>query len=217
MSKAAQSAKNAAGSIQDSFDGIDLGNARGGMMLVDDLLGIHLPRHAVAFAATLPGLATLLEAAFPLAAVAALAMGIINATEKLQKHREELEKQKKELDEVSEALTKHTASLEADRLKLADHIAILEGRPAQNKVKIALEEAKVAAVNLNKELTDSIAKITELLEKQSVGSWHSALTGAPQTDEKTEQAKAKLADLEPHKRHSIRQQVTELPTIRFPS
>src|SRR6185312_13352254 len=96
LTKAAQSAKKSARSIQDSFNGIDLGDARGGMMLIDDLLGIHLPRHAVAFASTLPGLQAALSAAFPIAAVAALAMGIFDATEKLQKFREEQAKQKKE-------------------------------------------------------------------------------------------------------------------------
>jgi hypothetical protein len=196
IGKSGQNAKNTARSIQESFNGIDLHESRGSLMLIDEMLGIHLPRHATAFAATLPGIQTALAAAFPLAAVAAIAMGLFHATEAAQKHREELEKQKKDLDDATEALTKHTASLEADRLKLADHIAVLEGRPTQNKVKEALEQAKAAAVNLNKELGDSITKITELLEKQSVGSWHSAITGAPQTDERTEQAKSKLADLE---------------------
>jgi hypothetical protein len=196
LSKANQTAKNSARGIQESFNGIDLHESRGSLMLIDEMLGIHLPRHATAFAATLPGIQTALAAAFPLAAVAAIAMGLFHATEAAQKHREEVEKQKKDLDDATEALTKHTASLEADRLKLADHIAVLEGRPTQNKVKEALEQARVAAANLNKELGDSIVKITELLEKQSVGSWHSAITGAPQTDERTEEAKGKLVALE---------------------
>lgn len=90
MKNSAGTARRTSKEIQESFNGINFREARGGLMLVDDLLGIHLPRHATAFASQIPGLMQAAAAAMPVAAIAAIGIGILDAAEKMQNKQDEL-------------------------------------------------------------------------------------------------------------------------------
>jgi len=151
-----QNAKNTARSIQESFNGIDLHESRGSLMLIDEMLGVHLPRHATAFAATLPGIQDRSRSSVPAGCCCSDWMGIFDGDREAKRsNREELEKQKKELEDATEALTKHTASLEQIVSSWQINIAVLEGRQRRTKSKRLWSRPKAAAVNLNKELGDS--------------------------------------------------------------
>jgi lambda family phage tail tape measure protein len=90
LAKAGDTGKRSAKDIQNSFNKMDFGEARGGLMLIDELIGVHIPRHATAFASQIPGLMQALSLAMPLAAIAAVAKGIFDAVEKAKKKQEEL-------------------------------------------------------------------------------------------------------------------------------
>jgi hypothetical protein len=90
LSKAADTGKRSSKDIQDSFNKMDFGEARGGLMLVDELLGVHLPRHATAFASQIPGLMQAAAAAMPVAAIAAIGIGIVDAVDKMKDKQDEL-------------------------------------------------------------------------------------------------------------------------------
>src|SRR5579859_5776384 len=88
MDKASQLAKKAARGIQSDLDGIDTSEARGGIMVLGEEIGIHLPRHVQAFVAKLPGVGAAMSAAFPVLAVVAIGKAIVDFTEKLSRHNE---------------------------------------------------------------------------------------------------------------------------------
>lgn len=66
--------------------------ARGEMMLVDELLGIKLPRHVVSFIAEIPGVGAALSAAFQATAVLFIIEAIAKGIEKIIEWREEAHK-----------------------------------------------------------------------------------------------------------------------------
>src|SRR5216683_3341770 len=83
--KALNNARKSAKGIQEAFEGIDLHEARGSVMVFDELLGIHIPRHVTALISTLPGLQVAMAAAFPLIAVVSVGRAITDLIEKEQK------------------------------------------------------------------------------------------------------------------------------------
>lgn len=92
MSKASGTARRSSREIQDSFNKMNFGEARGGIMVMDELIGIHLPRHVQSFVAMLPGVGAAMEAAFPVLAVVAIGVAIGEAAEKMVKFKEEAQK-----------------------------------------------------------------------------------------------------------------------------
>jgi hypothetical protein len=90
MDKASGKARRTSREIQDSFNGMNFGEARGGLMLVDDLLGIHMPRHAAAFVSQIPGFAAAFNAMFPVAAAVVAIKAIDDAFDAAKRHKEEL-------------------------------------------------------------------------------------------------------------------------------
>src|SRR5260370_11776596 len=84
MAKAGQQAKTSARGIQDSFNNIDIREARGSIMLLGEEIGIHLPRHVQRFIAELPGVAPLIGKAFSAFAVIAIGKAVVDFSEKLE-------------------------------------------------------------------------------------------------------------------------------------
>jgi hypothetical protein len=178
LSKAQKQAQAAGGNIQDSLNNIDLSEGRGGIMLLGEEIGIHLPRHVQTFLATLPGVATAMAAAFPILAVAALGVALVGLTEKMEKHAQELIKARGEMAELVVITGAHAQALETSRLKVEDHIRALEGKPAQNGIQIALNEAKKAADDLASSIQKDIVKENELLGKFEQGTISKLLQGS---------------------------------------
>lgn len=193
MANAAKRARSTSKEIEGSFKGMDFGDARGGLMLIDDLIGVHMPRHAAAFAAELPGIGMLMSAAFPIAAVAVVAKSIYEAAEAAKKHREELEKMAGQMDAATASIFKHAQSLQLDNLRMADQIAQLEGRPARNKLAEALIEARNRSIELIASLKQAVTQQGKLLEEQSTGLWNQLRTGDMPTEDLEKEVKPRLS------------------------
>ena len=178
LSKAQKQAQAAAGNIQDSLNNVDLSEARGGIMLLGDEIGIKLPRHVQTFLATLPGVSAAMAAAFPLLAVAALGVALVDLSEKVEKHAQELTKAKIEMADLTATTTAHAQALEISRLKVEDHIRALQGKPAQNGIQAALLEARKAADELAASIQKDIVKENELLGKFEQGTISQLLEGS---------------------------------------
>jgi hypothetical protein len=91
LDKAGADAEKAAGRIKGSFDKVDFKEARGGMMLFGDLVGVHLPRHVTSFIASMGPVGAVMEAAFPFLAIAVGAVVLIEHLTKLKETAEKLE------------------------------------------------------------------------------------------------------------------------------
>jgi lambda family phage tail tape measure protein len=191
-------AKKAGKEIPEAFNKMDLGEARGGLMLIDDLLGVHIPRHATAFASQIPGLMQVASFVMPAAAIGAIGIGIFEATEKLKKYREEMEKVKQETLDTVIAFQKHGEALQISNLRLQDQISVLQKRLPQNAVVIAAIEGKHAVDELIASFQKAIDKESELLQKQTQGIWSRLMngdTGQNSIIEKAQVFKAKIDDL----------------------
>lgn len=134
MDKASQLAKKSARDIQNNLNGMDLSEARGGIMVLGEEIGIHLPRHVQSFIATLPGVGAAMSAAFPVLAVVAIGVAIFEAAEKLRKLREEAEKTADDQTKLGTSINEAFNSLDdkllqagirADELK-NNHLAALK-------------------------------------------------------------------------------------------
>jgi lambda family phage tail tape measure protein len=170
-------ARKSAKGIEDAYNGIDLGEARGGLMVFDELLGIHIPRHVTALLSTLPGLQVAMAAAFPLLAVVSVGKAIADLVEKEQKHAEEMAKQKEEVLGLTDAMQQHASSLEISNLKLQDQIRLLTGKPPINGPKELALETEAELKKLEKEYDTAIAKIGEFATANQQGMIMTALTG----------------------------------------
>jgi hypothetical protein len=121
LDKAGQQAKRTAKDIQDGFNGMDLGEARGSIMVLGEELGIHLPRHVQAFIATLPGVGAAMNAAFPILAVVAIGVAVFEAAEKLAKLGEEAKKIAQGQISLGTAINSTFNSLDAKLLQAGIH------------------------------------------------------------------------------------------------
>jgi hypothetical protein len=90
LANAERLARGNAKGIQDAFNGMDFGSARGGIMVIDELIGIHIPRHVTALIAQMPLLGAAMEMAFPLLAVVAVGKAIFEFLEKMHTETEKL-------------------------------------------------------------------------------------------------------------------------------
>lgn len=95
--------------------GDDLGKsmteARGGLMLTDEVLGISIPRHLQALIVQIPGVATLFANMLPIIGVAAAIAVIGEIIEKHQKHKEALEQVAHSWQAVDDISTKGLQSI----------------------------------------------------------------------------------------------------------
>lgn len=121
LGKAAETGKRSAKDIQDSFNKMDMGEARGGIMVLGEEIGIHLPRHVQAFIATLPGVGAAMSAAFPVLAVIAIAVAIGEAANKLMKFKEEAQKIALAQTELKTAVSNTFNSLDQKLLEAGIH------------------------------------------------------------------------------------------------
>jgi hypothetical protein len=177
LDKSQQKAKNAAKGIQDSFDGIDLSEAKAGLMVLDEELGIHIPRHVTALISQLPVLQTAFAAAFPLLAVVAVGKALGEFIEKEEQHAAALAKSRAEVAQVAEAMRGQASAIEVSNLKLQDQINILTGKPPVNGPKILADEAREAAHKLIDEYQKAIDKVAEFATKNQQGLIMKALNG----------------------------------------
>jgi hypothetical protein len=199
----ASNAPYAGGQIKEAMDvaGESTAQARGEIVLIGDLIGVKLPRHIVSFLAELPGVGSLLSAAFAATAVVFLVDMVAKAIDKHEQMAKALEKSALATENVTIKERDHTASLELSNLKLDDQIAKLEGRPDKNRLQEALLETGKAADELAtafgkdfEQVDEAIIKTTSFFGRFSqdlhslwtllnanpeafAGAWHQVISG----------------------------------------
>jgi hypothetical protein len=166
LDKAGQQARRSAKDIQDGFNKMDLGEARGTLMVTGELIGVHIPRHVQALIATLPVLGPALAAAFPVIAILAVVDAVVKFIEKSDEAKHKLDEHRSAAVEASSAFARHSEELEINNLKLKDRLAVLNLQPAQNGTAIAAFEAKNKIDQLEDSLKKALLTQQELFKSQ---------------------------------------------------
>jgi hypothetical protein len=147
-----------------------MGEAKGGLMLVEESVGVHLPRHLNALIAQIPLVGQAFAFMLPIAGVAVA----IEVVGKLIDKHNELEKAIRKANiETEDATTKgedEAKALSLTNLKLDDQIAKLEHKPAHNYVVEAILETSIAVDNLTAKYATDFAKMDDYLIDQT-GWW----------------------------------------------
>lgn len=182
MAKAGQTGKKAAQDIQEGFNGVNLGEARGSFMFAEEMLGVRLPRHLNSLLATLPGLGTAMAAVFPVLGAMVLVEKITAAVAKFDEMKDKMHAAAAAYDELAQASERHAQSIIISNLKLADQLRLLQGKVTVNGPAIAMEEARLKAEELTAAIQKAIKEEKTLLEKQDVGFWKSLLGEARTAD-----------------------------------
>lgn len=139
--------------------------------------GVALNRHVARWLAAVPIVAAAAPFIFPAVAVFSLIESLSKAGEKMDSHAEKMAKAVRESLDLALSFDKQAESVEISNLKIQDHIATLERRPAQNGIAIAAMEGKRALEDLIKTFQDAIAKENELLTGQEQGFFNKLLYG----------------------------------------
>ena len=140
-----------------------MGEARGGLMLTEHLLGVPLPRHLNSLIAQIPGVGAAFATMLPIVGVL-LAVEIIGKL--IAKHEELAHKIREAAESMANVTVKQddqTNSLILQNLKLDDQIAKLEGRPSKNALEEALIKAHDAVDKLASGFAADFVKIDGIL------------------------------------------------------
>jgi hypothetical protein len=158
--------KDTADDVDKSFGSISEG--RGGLMLTEEALGVRLPRHLNTLIAQIPGVASAFSAILPIAGVV-VAIDIIGKL--ISKHEEVIKKaqeQREAWGNLTDKIREQADALQLENDKLSKTIAIYSGR-SPNLVKVALDEAVVAADKLFNSLKKDVDELETMTDKQHVG------------------------------------------------
>jgi hypothetical protein len=142
-------------------------------------------RAADAFIETIPGLGKVVQAAFPVVGALAFAGVIGDVAKKAFDFFKGMQEAPAKISSAFRSLSQ-SVHLSNDELlvsndRLANDIAKLEGQ-RQNTLKLALDEARVAADKLAESMERDLAAINKLLKEQNVGWWKSWF-GSARTDD----------------------------------
>ena len=147
-----------------------MGEARGGLMLVEESVGVHLPRHLNALIAKIPGVGAAFATMLPIAGVL-VAIEII--VKLIEKHNELKEKQ----SEVAAATANLTLGIDSEthslanaNLKLDDTIAALEHKPKHNFLAEAINDNVIAMDKWAEKSSTDFAKESKELNAY-IGWW----------------------------------------------
>jgi hypothetical protein len=157
----------------------EVGKSREAVRLLNEDIGIGLPRGLQNVISKLPGVATAMNAAFDAVIIFAMIDAVVKVTEKVEafikKTEEAAKKNAAAWESAIRPIEDTNDKLELTKTKLDNAIAKLEHKP-QNLMKQAIEEATAAADDLGKALDADIAKITTALKDQlAASSWTDAL------------------------------------------
>lgn len=166
LGKVKQQLDDLANKSKETGDSMDhsFGEARGGLMLTEDVLGVRLPRHLNNLIAQIPGVGAAFATMLPIVGVI-LAIDIIGKL--IEKHREARAAMLESTVATGQFQTKQqdlVLGLADANLRLADQIALLEDRPEQNRLAIALDEVKKKTDELVSSFQTDFAKINKEIE-----------------------------------------------------
>ena len=151
-----------------------MGEARGGLMLTEHLLGVPLPRHLNSLIAQIPGVGAAFATMLPIVGVL-LAIEILGKL--YDKHRDAeaairataLATQQFESKQADSVLTLDNANM-----KLEDQIRIIEHGAAKNKLKIQMNEVKIEVDKLTDGFQTDFQKMDTEITKQDT-LWHNVM------------------------------------------
>ena len=173
LGKAGNSLENLsdkAGEAGDSMD-FSMGKARGGLMLVEESVGVHLPRHLNALIAEIPGVGEAFSTMLPIIGVVAAIAVIAKLIEKHEELEKAIRKAASEANNLAIQQDDQSRSLELTNLKLDDQIAKLEHKPSHNYMKEAMLESADAADKLAQSFSSTFQKMdAELTESTTLWS-----------------------------------------------
>jgi hypothetical protein len=154
-------AKRSAKGVQDAFNGIDVGEARGSIMVIDELIGAHVPRHVAALISKLPLLGAALNAAFPILAVIAMGKVIVEVAEHLAKLSEEAKKAAQDQVNMTTAINNSFDALDIKLLEAGIRIDELAG----NHMAALVKQLKIIDMQTMDDLARSFDVVSKTADK----------------------------------------------------
>ena len=146
--------------------------SREAVRLLSEDIGVRIPRGLQTVISKMPMVTTAMNAAFDAVIVFALIDVVVKAGEKIyefaKKNEDAARKNREAWAGTISSINQENDSLELTKTKLENAIAKLEHKP-QNKLKEAIEEAKVAADELGRKLDEDIKKIADTLKGEQSG------------------------------------------------
>lgn len=130
---------------------------------------------------TIAPLNQLFIAAFPIVGVVLMIQVISQLIEKIEHAEDSARRAMVQFDDLALGAERSANSIEIQNLKLEDQINKLEGRPSQNKLALAILEAKQRTDDLIKSLQDGTEKAIDMLEKTNTSLIGFILTGKAPT------------------------------------
>jgi hypothetical protein len=153
LDSAANKAGSTADKIKNSFDKVNFHEAQGGLMLLEDSLGVRLPRHLNSLISKLPGVGAAMSAALPIA-------GFVVAGEKALELAEHFESLRQKEEEMRAKALEIASAWQESGQKIRQEI------DAQESKMMSLSQGAVAGFEYAFEHASSVA-ITRLKDIQS--------------------------------------------------
>jgi hypothetical protein len=163
--------------IEGAFNGINISEARGTIGLLGEDIGVHLPRHVQTFLAHLPGIGAAMEAAFPVFAVIAIGVAVVEAAEKLAKWREETQKVAADQTKLGTAINNTFNSLDEKLLQAGIHSDELNNNHLA-ALKKQLELINMQSMSELAHSFDVIAKAADVVFSDLKSHWYTFGIGA---------------------------------------
>jgi hypothetical protein len=161
--------------------------SRASLALLGEEIGIRIPRHVRGFISTMPGVEEALSMGFKTIAVAAVVMVLYEAIKKAVEFRGRLEELRIASERESAELQRFTdgQKLANDEMRVANdrlEVAItkLEGKP-RNELKLAIDEAALAADHLTEKLDKALRSFYEIVQKNAPGTFAQIVGRQPST------------------------------------
>jgi hypothetical protein len=145
-------------------------HATGSIMLLEEAVGVRLPRHLNRLIAEIPMVGAAFSMMLPIMGVAAAIAVVYKLVEANKKAQEALALHTREWKALGAASEEQTDSLRATNVELKQELSALNGG-IKNNLAVELAKAAVDADKLSKSLGDDIDKMLKLLETQSIGFW----------------------------------------------
>jgi hypothetical protein len=181
----AESARGATAGLKEMGD--VSGESRASLALLGEEIGVRIPRHVRSFITTMPGVGEALSMGFKTIAVAAVVMVLYEAIKKAVEFRGRLEELRIASERETAELHRFTdgQKLANDEMKVANDrlevaIAKLEGKP-RNELKLAIDEAALAADHLTEKLDKALRSFYEIVQKNAPGTFAQIVGRQPST------------------------------------
>jgi len=169
--------------------GAEARESKASLALMGEEIGVHIPRHIRGFISSMPGVGAALSAAFSGIAVVALIGVIVEAIKKVAEFRENLEKLREAPERIEAEFARLTGATKTanDEMRVANDrlenaIAKLEHRP-QNNLKLAIDEAAVAADHLSEKMDKALRSFADVAIKNAPGVFANIIGGQAGIDD----------------------------------